>query len=94
LSHEVFSAQLGASIVSKSGEEYFDTAGDREVKLVPGTAIYRRSLQIPLSTPPGIYRLIGAVWFPRIGERRLATVDRGFIINIKTSKIGFSYSLP
>jgi hypothetical protein len=84
LSHGVFPVELGASLVSKSGEEYFDTAGDREVELVPGTAIYRRSLQIPRSTPPGIYRLIGAVWFPKIGERRLATVDRGFMINIRT----------
>lgn len=73
---------LGASLVSKGGEEFFDVTRDRRVSLVPTEAIYRRQLQVPSTTPRGVYRLIGGIWTPRIGERRLATLDLGFVINI------------
>ena len=75
---------LGASLVSRNGEEYYDVARDRRVTLAPGSAIYRRQLQVPLATPQGVYRLIGGIWAPRIGDRRLATLDLGFIIKITT----------
>jgi hypothetical protein len=73
---------LGASIVGRDGDEYFDASLDEPVSLAPGTAQYSRYLRIPASAPFGTYRLIGAVWYRRVGDRRLATLDRGFIVQV------------
>jgi len=87
-SDQALHAVLGASLVSRDGKEYFDVTKDRDVDLVPGEAIYRRQLQVPSATASGTYRLIGGIWTPRIGERRLATLDLGFIITIAASRQG------
>ena len=83
---QALNVALGASLVSKDGAEFFDVTRDRNVALVPGEAVYRRQLQVPETTPSGIYRLIGGIWTPRIGDRRLATLDRGFIISISAER--------
>jgi uncharacterized protein with LGFP repeats len=81
-SDRAFPAGLGASLVAANGDEYFDKAGDRDVDLTPGEKTYPRRLRVPSSAPHGAYRLIGAVWYPRIGQNRLAKLDRGFIVNV------------
>jgi hypothetical protein len=81
-SDQTVPVELGASLLSQSGIEYWDVDGGREVELVPGTAIYRLRFKIPLSTPSGTYRLVGDIWFPKFPERRLARIDRGFIMNL------------
>lgn len=81
-SDRAFPAGLGASLVAANGDDYFDKAGDRDLALTPGENTYLRRLQVPSSTPHGAYRLIGAVWCPRVGTNRLAKLDRGFIVNV------------
>jgi hypothetical protein len=81
-SDRAFPAELGASLISENGEEFYDKAGDRQVELTSGEATYHRPLRIPLYVPPGRYRLIGAVWYPRIGKHHLGGLDRGFIVNV------------
>jgi hypothetical protein len=85
-SDRAFPAELGASLISENGGEFYDKAGDRQVELTSSEAIYHRPLRIPLNVPPGRYRLIGAVWYPRIGKHHLGGLDRGFIVNVVGSE--------
>ncbi|KAB2380119.1 toll/interleukin-1 receptor domain-containing protein [Actinomadura montaniterrae] len=82
LSERTLPVTLGASLLGRNGDEYFDALRDREVQLAPDTAVYRRHLQLPLAVPAGTYRLVGAVWWRRVGQRRLATLDRGFVVSV------------
>jgi hypothetical protein len=84
-SHRAFPVALGASLVAANGDEYFERAGDRFVRLTPGEGTYSRGLRVPLSVPDGSYRLIGAVWYPRIGRNRLAKLDCGFVVTVKAA---------
>lgn len=79
---------LGASLITGSGDEYFDTATDRHVLLTPGEASYCRRLQIPPATPEGTYRLVGGVWYPNFGDQRLAKIDCGFILTVLAEPAG------
>lgn len=79
---ETLPVMLGASLVGKGDSEYFDGAGDRFVSLSPGTVDYRRQLRVPHDTPPGTYRLIGAVWYPQRDGRQIARSDQGRIVQI------------
>ena len=76
---------LGASLITKEGDEYYDKYGDLKVDVGPGKASYRRPFRVPSSAPPGAYSLIGAVWHPFIGEERLDSLDRGPVVTITTS---------
>lgn len=82
-SDEALLVKLGASLVGDDGSEYFDRAGDRSVHLVPGVFPYHRQLRVPRNTPPGAYRLIGAVWHPEDGGRQVARTDQGYVVQIK-----------
>ncbi|NNN31893.1 hypothetical protein HLK59_16265 [Streptomyces sp. S3(2020)] len=74
---------LGASLVGRDSTEYYDTSGDLHVTLTPGPeSTYHRCLRVPANTPAGDYRLIGGVWYPRSGERRMAWKDQGYIVQI------------
>ena len=73
---------LGASLLAENGDDYFDKASDLQVDLTPGRASYLRPLVVPASVPAGRYRLIGAVWYPASGERRLAWIDHGFVVTV------------
>jgi hypothetical protein len=74
--------QLGASLLSEDGYEYFDQSGDRRLWLRPGTAAYRRPLRIPAGAPAGSYRLVAAVWQETVGKQCLAVVDRGVVLEL------------
>ncbi|MGW6890358.1 hypothetical protein [Streptomyces chartreusis] len=74
---------LGASLVGRDSTEYYDTAGDLHVTLTPGPeSTYHRRLMVPFDTPVGEYRLVGGIWYPRSGKRRMAGKDRGYIVQI------------
>ncbi|MFJ8490654.1 hypothetical protein ACIRBZ_20210 [Streptomyces sp. NPDC094038] len=73
---------LGASLIGVDGEEYYDVNRDLGVVLQPKVMLYKRQLRVSASAPAGPYRLIGAVWHPKIGGDRMADLDRGYVVRV------------
>ncbi len=61
-------AWIGASLVSQSESEYYDTSQDKPVMLEPGTKTYHRSLTIPADVTSGEYSLYCAVWLGQVAD--------------------------
>ena len=53
---------IGASLVDKSEDEYYDTSQDKLVTVEPGKNTYHRSLTVPANVASGEYSLRCAVW--------------------------------
>lgn len=79
---EAIPVALGASLIDNKGKEFCDRAGDRRLLLRTGTSVYRRRFKISSGTPKSEYRLVGAVWFNRIGADVMARVDYPGLISV------------
>ncbi|MCZ2814738.1 toll/interleukin-1 receptor domain-containing protein [Modestobacter sp. VKM Ac-2984] len=58
---------LGASLLSRSGDEFFDVRLDREVVLTRGVAMYRRGCPRPAILRRKGVKLVAAAWWQGIG---------------------------
>ena len=83
--HRLCTVWLGASIVSRSGEEHFNINQDVVITLYPSEGLYGRQLSIPYDLPLGDYRIFGAVWFgskslPGQAEQLMHSVGAPFVV--------------
>jgi|GEM_PF-4889039 len=80
---ECVKAWLGASVLpDASGEEYYNVEQDSVVMLHPGEGTYARELTVPQVAPPGMYRVVCAVYLEQLPDVRLDRRDLGYILSV------------